>query len=67
MNYSSPSPVPYGVAAGPGTPLMQSPQDTSGEMNYSMMKNVSGGMNVMIILFFCFKLILMLFLIVLVS
>ena len=52
MNYSSPSPVPYGSACatgpGPGTPIMQSPQDSAGDLNYSMMKNVPGGINVCI-------------------
>jgi hypothetical protein len=50
MNYSSPSPVPYGASCapnqGPGTPIMQSPQDSSGDLNYQMMKNLPGGMNV---------------------
>lgn len=46
MNYSSPSPVPYGVSShGPSTPIIQSPQDSSVEMNYGMMKNVPGGMS----------------------
>jgi hypothetical protein len=47
MNYSSPSPVSYGVAPHcPNTPIMQSPQDANSDINYGMMKGGSGGMAV---------------------
>lgn len=51
MNYSSSSPGTYGgpqgsAAAGPGTPIMPSPQDSSnsgGENMYTLMKPAVGG------------------------
>lgn len=51
MSYSSPSPGNYGGPPGsagppgPGTPIMQSPQDSSNSGNdsmYTMMKSVQG-------------------------
>ena len=59
MNYSSPSPVSYappgggggGVSLGhhgPSTPIIPSPQDPSGDLNFNLIKNVNpgGGMQV---------------------
>lgn len=43
ITYSSPSPVPY-PPHGPGTPIMQSPQEANNEVSYGMMKGMPGNM-----------------------
>ena len=63
MNYSSPSPVSYATPGGntggvplshhgPSTPIISSPQDSSGDLNFNLIKNVNSGSIQVITLYF---------------